>query len=412
MVIFPLRYLIKANQNLIDIVFSLFADNKSHTSTKTATAMKFQWICTSLLRILAFIFIFPFLSIFFTIFYIYRKFVSFIFKIRNVGRILSSHSSVEYSINNKSDPIIVQVQFKFNGELDFQQFCNRFQTKVIDAKNSINGKLVYPELRQYTQEFLGYVFWIDEENFDISDHIICYKDNDSDSESVIRRDNEYCEKLALGTEIFLPANKSPWLILVVQGVQNDKSGCFATVETTDEKCTFIIFQIHHCLADGLSIFQLISKCADEQVEIYQPKEMSNCEIYLKYLYCPFNSIINSSKNKTGINTDEFWNSLFKEATAEETSSSLGNNDTGIQLLLEKPLKTRHRILSKQIPIHAIKQLESSIDNSSFSSVMLCIFQNGIRTFFNKYKIEIPEQWKTLFTIPAPKHGTTGLTNHM
>lgn len=339
-----------------------------------------------LLFILCFILVLPFVTIVFTIFWIYRKLITFLYNIWNgaqSGTILTTQSSVmfdEHLINAR----IMQLNIMFNGNVDYQSFCQLFQEKVVEAINA-NGQLKYPELGQRAHLWCGYNFWTKEvKRFNITDHVKCYEA--FDTKSCILRDNEFCENLILET-FYKPLldENSKYIILLVPDIH---------LGTDSEKRTLIIFQFPHYLADGYSIYKMIMQLVDEpKIKLYEPKfRPSKC---LQYISCPFSVITKSAKKLIKVDNDSFWATLPRNFEIDTKNSN--------------PF-LRHFVVSKKISTIDARRLANFL-NVSLTSVFLCTFQKGVQHYIEKYGLEVPDYWSTLYPIPSPSHATT-LTNDM
>ena len=135
------------------------------------------------------------------------------------------------------------------GKLDIKQFQGLMDRKLVKARNTKTGRLLYPRVTEYVHTgYLNY-YWLEETNFKLEEHVYEWSENPCRSKAQLQ---DLVSKLA-ERPLRSSDNKSPWEFVVVHCKNTDgfiQSG--------------IIVRISHCLADGTSLmYFLINHLCDD-----------------------------------------------------------------------------------------------------------------------------------------------------
>ncbi|XP_066931831.1 probable diacyglycerol O-acyltransferase tgs1 [Clytia hemisphaerica] len=168
------------------------------------------------------------------------------------------------------------------GKLGIKKFQGLMDRKLVKARNTKTGKLLYPRVTEYVHTgYLNY-YWLEETNFKLKDHVYEWSENPCRSKNQLQ---DLISKLA-ERPLRSSDNKSPWEFVVVHCRNTDgfiQSG--------------IIVRISHCLADGTSLmyFLINHLCDDSNNNGYlagpehQISFTQKSMIYLKSsIYYPYN----------------------------------------------------------------------------------------------------------------------------
>jgi len=128
-----------------------------------------------------------------------------------------------------------------NGKSDFEDFKQRFLNRVILAKCT-NGDFVKPELQQYVNPRLGFLFWKWDNKFSIENHVRNSTVNLPND--VLNEDTTHHIANSLIYNPF-PSKRSPWEIIFLKNYQHGEGNT-----DTEKKCV-IFFRVHHVLAGKL-----------------------------------------------------------------------------------------------------------------------------------------------------------------
>ncbi len=109
-------------------------------------------------------------------------------------------------------------------------------------KVTADGKLQFPELRQYFFPWMGFTFWKNDRFFDIQNHIF---ENTS-----LLTDQEFPRAVNEAFDEKWPQDRSPWKFLVFPNYRKSEEPGTKTV---------IVFYAHHGLGDGEGFFQTFFK---------------------------------------------------------------------------------------------------------------------------------------------------------
>lgn len=137
-----------------------------------------------------------------------------------------------------------------NGFIDIGKFVQRFQEKVIDAVEYPNGPKTFPRMTHLVVQKLNYFTWMPDNNFDVFNHFRINDVGYSDESSLM-------SVLANVFELPLPLERPPWEVVVIPKVVSPSPD--DQLESCRRDNYVLVFKCHHCLVDGLAIYEL-AKC--------------------------------------------------------------------------------------------------------------------------------------------------------
>ena len=152
--------------------------------------------------------------------YLCRVLVSFLSKwLRpDLNKLVVTRSSIMAVDDwNQSPKCNLVLSFGFEGSLDMDSFLKEIDLKVIRRKGE-NGELVHPEMQQYFESWLGFIFWKWEEDFQISKHMFYYNESSND-QSYSTTDVTKIENTMIYKPF--PPKASPWEVLVIPNYKPD-----------------------------------------------------------------------------------------------------------------------------------------------------------------------------------------------
>ncbi|XP_028415178.1 uncharacterized protein LOC114538228 [Dendronephthya gigantea] len=166
-----------------------------------------------------------------------------------IGKLLASEDVpfMHESEHNRNYSICL---FMVKGKPDVEKLRELFHDRVIMN----DGHPSYKRLRQKIVKKYGRYVWADEDNFDLSHHIITYEgDRPADEEELAKLFGEIASKP-------LPRDISPWQVVVIP-MKIDGLFAFYTCG-------------HHIIGDGISLVGVFSKIMDDKPVLLKPSEKS------------------------------------------------------------------------------------------------------------------------------------------
>lgn len=161
-----------------------------------------------------------------------------------IGNVLNGIDGVLAGQDPYLDPLIVLMPYySLAGKLDVPTVVKVLKEKVIEPK-------LYPELTQRIVRKYGYHFWYSVDNFQAENHVR-YIEPKCPNMPITRTELRDMLGNKLGNLPF-DSTKSPWEILVVSNILDDKD--------PEVKSVFIL-RVNHCLMDGYSIANFLKNLA-------------------------------------------------------------------------------------------------------------------------------------------------------
>jgi hypothetical protein len=161
--------------------------------------------------------ILPVFSILFCTVYLWRcSLIGYVRIFRkNYARIMGGKNPVLAIDNIHTRPLNTIVGMgAFDGRLDLES-ASTFVQNIMDARESRGGKLLYPEMHQYYEEWNGFIWWKWVKDFSIHKHVTLW---------VPKRDDEVSEAdliQIIGLLEARPFRKkaSPWEVVIVRNLR-------------------------------------------------------------------------------------------------------------------------------------------------------------------------------------------------
>ncbi|ODM90900.1 O-acyltransferase WSD1 [Orchesella cincta] len=284
--------------------------------------------------------------------------------------------------------------------------CVIVTTMVADGKWSVNEtrKLIeerwvsfsdYPELKQYVERWNGFLFWKNDLNFSIENHVRSHElEGHSDSE-FDENQRQFVRNLL--NKPFHP-KRSPWEWFVIKNYKN------ASLEKESEhgEMTLNIFRFHHCLGDGYSFARaLMEKLIETPFETpfdklppSQPSAFWSKDTFLAALYLPLQFSLD-------------MRNVFELFYA----SQLYTRKTPLHALDEED-SLNYKKHAVCIPIKRIKEIKKKL-GVSFTGVLLAALSAGITKLLQKKNKtnEVTKTVKLFVVLPLPGRPTK-LQNHL
>lgn len=120
----------------------------------------------------------------------------------------------------------------FDGDLNFER-ASSFVSNVVNAKDA-SGKLVNPEFHQYYEEWGGFMWWKEEINFCLNEHLKLW--DTSQFTNGVAEEKDVIKIIGHLERIPFPKEKSPWEVIVLPNVN------LRRVQDEDKNKTLLIFR--------------------------------------------------------------------------------------------------------------------------------------------------------------------------
>jgi hypothetical protein len=335
----------------------------------------------------------------------------------DLGKMLSFTSSFFAADNLYKQPRANIVSIcTLEGTLDLAHFRNLWRTNVMEAtipsdranegttikveEEEAGPTLLYPELTQYIYNWGGYVFWKEDLNFNLNEHIntlhLNYSNTQNgDSESDIK-EVDATEEILL-SELREDLINRPW-------VRNKPLWEIFLIPVASGNKTFLIIRCHHCLADGYAILNLFISSLCKNSEFDNPMRRTKrerpglLEMFTWVLFLPFRGAYALAEHACMALTY----SIFRTKLIRSSSKKESNNKEPLFLL-----KTIH-----PISVKVLKQIKTAY-GVSFASVLHSL-ETAIVQQLLRLKDEVddfPQSVSSVCVFPLKGHPLT-LTNHL
>ena len=177
--------------------------------------------------------------------YIFRLFVILLSKIfrPELSRMISGFSACAASDGIYTKPNYTVLTFFFESRRVDVDKHRELMMKHLVTRKRPNGELHYPEMSQYVSYWLGFPFWRNDPDFDISNHVMIYEGSQDHINWGRKFDENDMMKISndLLTKPY-PKNKSPWEMLIIPNARSQ-----GTKEGDSSEQTVIVFKFHHTL---------------------------------------------------------------------------------------------------------------------------------------------------------------------
>ena len=273
----------------------------------------------------------------------------------------------------------ILVYYVAEGTVTKTQFSSCFQQRVLNCTRN-DGKLMYPELRQYRTTFLNYFFLKDDPHFDLKNHIRDY--DYGGSLALPQSCDESDLQRVMGGLLAAPWKKgrSPWEILIVNNYKEDGN----------KVRTAIVVRLHHSLADGYSILKITLRLMNSmESAIPQPnfERMSMLGTYAQIFTVPFKAIYYSAVSLIdGYDSKHAWH-----------------------LTDVKHSRQYNSCIVKRIPVKMVKEIRRRY-GVNYNAVLAAVACGAVRRVMNNAGQLVPKSMAVFTPLPLPNH-PDGLVIH-
>ena len=167
--------------------------------------------------------------------------------------------------------IIINALLMIEEQLDVNMLQKAFNLKMVEARND-GGVLMYPRATRYVHAGYFHYYWVEQRNFNISDHVYEW------SEEILTSEEELQELVSelSSRPLISSQNKSPWEYVIIHySIDNRVKSA-------------VLCRSHHCLTDGVSyMYSLINQLNDEPIVQRSVPKLSATEKSLIWLKTSF-----------------------------------------------------------------------------------------------------------------------------
>ncbi|CAG7691929.1 unnamed protein product [Allacma fusca] len=176
---------------------------------------------------------------------------------KDLSKILTTCAHVFAVDDVESRPNVnVVITLTFKGTITVQSLLELFQERIISLKNP-EGSLHYPELQQFYHQWMGFLFWKWDPNFDLQNHLRLY---DYPDLKIVPQENISHGDLArINANLMRKSwakGRSPWEFLVIPNFVEEEED-LSQINDNKNPGTALIFRFHHGIGDGFGFFNLL-----------------------------------------------------------------------------------------------------------------------------------------------------------
>lgn len=270
------------------------------------------------------------------------------------------------------------ISLLLKGDLSSVQLKSILTENVLNAPSKVNHKeLRYPELKQYLSKFVCFRIWKRDPNFLIENHIL---EKTWDGSDVGDIHQEYQNKI-------YKKRSSPWEMVLFRNVK------FKEDKESSQK-SLLIFRVHHAMADGKSLMQLVVECfGNKQMKTASAQSLQETQLNR------FRFILNFP-----------WNITCEIYTIASLLFSSFNHPWKLNSSFRRSDFETDKIVvtfSPKIQMSDIKQIAKQNEVKT-SAVGMSIVAGAIRKFCGD---KWDKEMAIGYPLPRPNH-PDGLTNHL
>lgn len=317
--------------------------------------------------------------------YIYRYIVAQLAKVINptLGKLLCTRSALCAVDDLYSYPKCTLLGVAIvGGDVDAVSMRKQMTDKVINAKDK-HGKHIYPEFQQYFSQWLGFLFWKWEKNFNIDEHITYYEPSLNKEVG----DKELTELRQHLVKKPYVKGMSPWEIVLVKNYtpsyiipENDDG----TGGPHQGPKSVVIIRLHHGVADGYSMLELFLNSIDndnvKREDLAKPRFAKRS--FLQGLF--------------------YWAAVWLSVPYYVTQELLTTYDDNPFHPKGVKLTRTTYTAGDAVPVSVIKNIRSK-HNVTFSAVVMSALAGGIRKFMLVNDMKIPDKMHIVTPLPWPGH---------
>ena len=274
----------------------------------------------------------------------------------------------------------------FDGQISLESLRESFVDKMLPSV--LNPKSdPYARLRQIYLKYMGFIWWLWEADFRIEQHIRVYDFTDSDLAipAGICSEDDLKEITAPLLAKPFEAGQSPWELLLIENYRSNENF------DGHPQCVFTL-RIHHALADGISIVQMLIHLVggDEVAGFMKPKftPPSVAEKVLKILLVALRGPFDLASTYTDcFDSPNSWYMKDKRRPKEY-----------------------HAFFSNTIPVWKVKEIMKK-HSVCYNAVLYSVTAGAIVKLMDEAGQEVPAKLSTLFSYPLADR-PEGLANHV
>ena len=269
------------------------------------------------------------------------------------------------------------------GNVTLEKCRSQFQSQVLEKCDS-EGNIIYSQLRWRWVQYLGYLFWKEDKDFNLKAHIRLY-DYAQENLSLpvpCKEENLQCVTGDLIAHPFAK-DRSPWELLIIPKYDGNHSG-------SNKEGTVLVLRIHHAMADGHSILKLLLKLFNAKAtKVPQP-----CAPEFP------------SRN---------WQSLLilpllLPYRLAETVLDSHDGKNCWHLVGKKLSRKYYAFFSDKVSVDQIKEIKNHY-NVGYDVVLFALAIGATRRLMIEARQEVPKSIACFAPLPLPKH-PGGLVIHV
>lgn len=155
------------------------------------------------------------------------------------------------------------------GKPDVKRFQEVMNNRLVQAKG-VDGKLMFPKFTRYSKKVLRRDVWIEEENYDITEHVFMW------GKSIPQTRAELESLLGYLCSQPMPEGKSQWQAIIVPSASHP-----------DDQF-YMVFRVHHSIADGIALTRVfMTKVVDVPPEQHRPARFGARNKWLRAIKAVF-----------------------------------------------------------------------------------------------------------------------------
>lgn len=152
-------------------------------------------------------------------------------------------------IESVENPNFITALMMIKGKPDVNKLRKLVEKKIIQGK----PEKTYTRMQQRVTKCYNTYLWRDEENFNISDHIVEFGNKNVTTKSELESIFTELGCLPMRDDI------SPWQFTVIDLASKEEMYC-------------IHFKLHHCIGDGFAMVGLLGQLVDSKIKLLEPKK--------------------------------------------------------------------------------------------------------------------------------------------
>ena len=205
----------------------------------------------------------PFVLLLFIPLYILRMIESLIYK-HSFGGLTVPTKDVIWSIRNPENHPYINGVFYIKGVVSQKDLIKRFED-ILSTPKSCHASSPGKRLKQYLHDGLTHQYWINDDGFDIENHIVDYEENLVKSQSKVQQVINELIPLEVGK-----GKRPPWKVYIIPFNDNG------------ETKTALYFKASHAIADGSSLSYFFLHGMVDKHEGYTPVTKYSDQHYQKF----------------------------------------------------------------------------------------------------------------------------------